>query len=1675
MSITENTTGDLRPRKYQEEIFERAQKENVIAALSTGSGKTLIGLLLIKWISAHENSKDKLTIFLVPRVALVEQQAKYLSGSTALRVSRFSGALDIDLSDRLRWKRRLEQCDVIVMTPQILVNLITHSLLTLQRVALLVFDECHHTRKNHPYNIIMREYFHINATEQRPRIFGMTASPIWNVKDPAGSLLALETNMNSTIISVREHVEELAAHAPRPSELMNIYPPPPETYDFPEPTLSQCLSVISPSTWDHIEVSWSNITARYDTTLLNLGPYCASLYLFLEIRHALQRSNTGISSSPTEIQGDTMEPIPTTFTSKKAPEELAIVRDIISEFEAFFWKEGNPNVVPIVVPGTWCTPKLNALKEILLEFYTPTFQAIVFVEQRQVAACLSKTLPAIPELKNKIHSAHLVGQGANVDGVSKTTDSYHGDPIEAFRRGRVNVLIATSVAEEGLDFPACDLVIRFDPFRHMVAYVQSRGRARNASSRFVVMIRQDDQEALNLYQSLQAHEPEMNRVYQSRQRVLPLPEQVSDEDDEELDPSDLDGRERYVVPTTGAVLTYDNAIGLLSYLCALIPCDAYTPSHKPKFVEDFQSIVKLPPSIPLLPEQLTYTGPLKHSKKEAKRAVAFMAVKRLHELDVFDEYLLPTPGKSLGEEESAHVQLALQPQSTPVSIKADVKYPWTMGDRLWLHPVYIKGELIAGLIAGALLPLVELRSDVLLRLGRPQLLCLDEEEAIEQRRVMHEYTRLGIYYRVTGSPLANAMGAFLVPLTSNLEVDFKKILRVVDNPRGISDWSEVQHRAGERLLVLNRPEYGRTRTLQRIRNDLSPLSTPPEGSHEAPCATYHDYWVPRWSRRGKIEFHLPKDGPLLEAPRLVKHAVSSYYLDPDSRIPSVHPDTLVSSIVPMHTAAWVDMSPYMVRAFELFPALCHKLTDAYRAQAVRLHVGLPPIPDDLLIEALTLPSVNADFSNQRLETLGDAVLDISTTVHLMIKYPRRHEGQLTVLRQRVISNKFLVTCARSVELEKFISSELSTVTKWPFTEQDGYEDKDFRERRTVARTIPRRGLQDCVEALLGASFVAGGIPMALRTGTALGLSFGGIHPWMERVRKFDGGGRGTPSLIVNLEKELGYTFENPELLVEAVTHPSFELSTTSSYQRLEFLGDSVIKMIVTIYLYNKFPEATSHQLALPRTKAICSPALASLGVRKLQVQKYLLHNNFDLNHAINLYVPILESTSADEIVRRGWRYDPPKAISDVFESIVGAVFVDTGYDLDRTGAIVTWLMEDVLEALSPSIPKDPVSELLEWLGSVGCSGHMKFLKTAGQKDGAAVEGISAVLHRTVIAGPIVSNSKNVARFASAEKALVALRDMGEGKLLQELCDCKQRMIMDGQRKAMGADQRSEDDDTPDEEEEQEVVQLYSESECGYCLGSSAKLDGALQKLLGTRGRLSVDGAAFFEFLHVNDFGDSGLHDLTALGMRVQPAILRSFDMSALAPASFLAHLKSLYPLARSTGGLPNPWYIVAAVAYSASNKAEAVPQVFQYAIQELKENQGTESEQFLLAQKIREALFKSGLLSGYPRNPLESRGGPGTEMAHTIGYFSRTIGYGFTYGHTDVLSALETSYTMVAALIAGDTPQQIFWHLNGARRGGATLDEVKAVRRISIEVATRCGITWSDGVPEVPEKLPEEQ
>jgi endoribonuclease Dicer len=133
----------LIPREYQKEIFSKAQERNVIAVLDTGSGKTLISALLIKWIAEQEHSQKKVTVFLVPKVPLVEQQSIFIAQHTSLRVAQVHSEVSASVTDRTRWNDLFSQADVLVMTGecvslrrtmffslntgQIFLNVLTHS------------------------------------------------------------------------------------------------------------------------------------------------------------------------------------------------------------------------------------------------------------------------------------------------------------------------------------------------------------------------------------------------------------------------------------------------------------------------------------------------------------------------------------------------------------------------------------------------------------------------------------------------------------------------------------------------------------------------------------------------------------------------------------------------------------------------------------------------------------------------------------------------------------------------------------------------------------------------------------------------------------------------------------------------------------------------------------------------------------------------------------------------------------------------------------------------------------------------------------------------------------------------------------------------------------------------------------------------------------------------------------------------------------------------------------------------------------------------------------------------------------------------------------------------------------------------------------------------------------
>jgi endoribonuclease Dicer len=190
----------------------------------------------------------------------------------------------------------------------------------------------------------------------------------------------------------------------------------------------------------HIDIPIEKIRTRYDVTYHSLGPYGAELFLYHDIKHRIaqhiaQAEDQLEYMNTTHLDGTTPESI-------QLPVELARMERVLQQFSDFFDNEDDPDIVPRRIRLAWCSPKVVLLSQLLFEYYRHDFQGIVFVEQRHVAACLSKMLPRIPPLELYFKSAQLIGHGASslqksqVRGMALKSQQ---EAVRMFRDGECNL------------------------------------------------------------------------------------------------------------------------------------------------------------------------------------------------------------------------------------------------------------------------------------------------------------------------------------------------------------------------------------------------------------------------------------------------------------------------------------------------------------------------------------------------------------------------------------------------------------------------------------------------------------------------------------------------------------------------------------------------------------------------------------------------------------------------------------------------------------------------------------------------------------------------------------------------------------------------------------------------------------------------------------------------------------------------------------------------------------------------------------------------------------------------------------------------------------------------------------------------------------------------------------
>ncbi|MEK9677812.1 MAG: ribonuclease III [Rhodospirillaceae bacterium] len=167
--------------------------------------------------------------------------------------------------------------------------------------------------------------------------------------------------------------------------------------------------------------------------------------------------------------------------------------------------------------------------------------------------------------------------------------------------------------------------------------------------------------------------------------------------------------------------------------------------------------------------------------------------------------------------------------------------------------------------------------------------------------------------------------------------------------------------------------------------------------------------------------------------------------------------------------------------------------------------------------------------------------------------------------------------------------------------------------------------------------------------------------------------------LATLAKALGHSFEKPALLERALTHASLsgaDLDRLSSYERMEFLGDRVLGLIVAEMLLRRFPEEPEGDIAKRHTALVRQESL----VRVAEV--------FDLGKLIFM-------SSGEEIT--GGR-ENPSILADVCEAIIAALYVDGGLEVAREFIEIHW--RDMLEE-TPVPPKDAKTTLQEWAQGIG--------------------------------------------------------------------------------------------------------------------------------------------------------------------------------------------------------------------------------------------------------------------------------------------------------------------------------------------------------------------------------------
>ncbi len=498
--IRENT---VERRAYQISIAATALMYNTLVILPTGLGKTTIALLVIASRLLNEGGK---ALVLAPTKPLVEQHASFFRRTMKLKEEEI-----VALSGEIRPEKRVEiwnRARLVVSTPQVIENDLLADRISLEDVVHVTFDEAHRAVGDYAYVYIADEYF---KQARKPLVLGMTASPGSDIE----RIKEVIRNLRIEAIEIRTENDD-------------------DVRPYVHGRKVEWIKVEMPKELKEIRDLINKAMERRLKKLEKLGIKAGGLAKkeLLSLQESLQAQAAETGEEELFEAVSVLAEVLKLYHGLELVETEGVealkeyLKKLVNEAHSVGGSKAAKNIVndpifkEILKKVSTCKvehPKLEKLVEVVKDQLrkNPDSRIIVFTNYRDTAETIAERLK-----REGIRAERFVGQAKR--GEKKgMTQKEQIETLEKFRNGEIQVLVATSVGEEGLDIPSTDLVVFYEAVPSEIRAIQRKGRTGRArEGRIVVLITKGTRDEAYYWASVRKERAMYAKLYELREELM---------------------------------------------------------------------------------------------------------------------------------------------------------------------------------------------------------------------------------------------------------------------------------------------------------------------------------------------------------------------------------------------------------------------------------------------------------------------------------------------------------------------------------------------------------------------------------------------------------------------------------------------------------------------------------------------------------------------------------------------------------------------------------------------------------------------------------------------------------------------------------------------------------------------------------------------------------------------------------------------------------------------------------------------------------------------------------------------------------------------------------------------------------------------------------------------------